>query len=85
MNIRALWERAWPHVLIIALFAASIAIYFSPLVFKGLNLKQSDASQWAGSAQEIARHRQKFGEEPLWTDGMFSRHARAGNLGHILR
>jgi len=71
MNLQALVRRAMPHLVILAFFVAAITLYFSPLVFKGQNLKQSDAGQWAGAAQEIAQHREKYHEEPLWTNSMF--------------
>ena len=61
-----------PHLLIIFLFWLGTAIYFKPAVFDGKSLKQGDAVTWTGNAQEIAEHRNKYHEEPLWTNAMFS-------------
>ncbi len=71
MNLQLLLRRALPHVLVLASFVLAISVYFNPLVFKGYALKQGDAGQWAGAAQEIIEHRAKHGEEPLWSNGMF--------------
>jgi hypothetical protein len=60
-----------PHLIAVFLFWLATAIYFQPAVFKGQSLKQGDAVTWTGNAQEIAEHRTKYKEEPLWTNGMF--------------
>lgn len=72
MNLQALLRRAVPHLVVLAFFVAAIATYFNPLVFKGQTLRQGDAGQWAGAAQEVINHRAKYHEEPLWSNGMFS-------------
>jgi hypothetical protein len=61
-----------PHVIVVVGFMLAIALYFSPLVFNGYNLKQGDAQNWAGSAQEITKFREQYSQEPLWTNGMFA-------------
>ena len=59
-------------MLITVAFVAIIAVYFSPLVFKGLAMRQSDAGQWSGSSAEVTNYRKATGEEALWTNAMFA-------------
>jgi hypothetical protein len=59
-----------PHLGAIVLFAILACVYFSP-VFSGKALDQSDITHFKGMAKEIADHREKFHEEPLWTNSMF--------------
>ena len=61
-----------PHLLAVFIFWLATALYFQPAVFSGKSLKQSDAVTWSGNAQEIQEHRNKYHEEPLWTNSMFS-------------
>lgn len=61
-----------PHLIAIFIFWLATAVYFQPAVFSGKSLKQSDAVTWSGNAQEIQEHRNKYHEEPLWTNSMFS-------------
>ena len=68
----SLKEKVLPHLIAVFLFWLCTAIYFKPAVFEGKSLKQGDAVTWTGNAQEIAEHRKKYGEEPLWTNAMFS-------------
>ncbi len=44
--------------------------YFTPLM-KGKVIMQSDMIQNKGMAKEIVDHREKYDEEPLWTNSMF--------------
>lgn len=64
-------EHILPHLAAIVLFLALVLVYFSPVIFGGKVLKQSDTVQWAGAASEIAAHREKYNEEPLWTNSQF--------------
>jgi hypothetical protein len=70
--LTTLKEKFLTHLIVLFLFWLSTAIYFKPAVFDGKSLKQGDAVTWTGNAQEIAEHRKKFHEEPLWTNSMFS-------------
>lgn len=45
-------------------------IYFSP-VLEGKKLITNDNSVYKATAKEIIEHREKFNEEPLWTNSMF--------------
>jgi hypothetical protein len=60
-----------PHLVAILLFVALVAVYFSPVIFEGKQLKQSDTVQWAGASSEISKHRDTYHEEPLWTNSQF--------------
>lgn len=66
-----LFKKIGPHAIVIAVFAALVAIYFSPIIFEGKQIKQSDTVQWAGAQAEIYHHREKYGEEALWTNSVF--------------
>ncbi len=60
-----------PHLLGIVLFYAIVVLYFSPMVFDGKIIFQSDILQWEGSAKAILDHRASTGEQALWTNSMF--------------
>ncbi len=60
-----------PHLIAIGIFLIASYAYFFPLL-EGKGVKQHDIEQFKGSAREIMDHREKFGEEPLWTNSMFS-------------
>ncbi len=60
-----------PHFIAVIIFAAITMIYFAPL-FEGKQLKQSDVLHYQGMSKEIQDHRKQYGEEPLWTNSMFS-------------
>jgi hypothetical protein len=60
-----------PHIYAIIGFIAITLIFFGPLL-QGKHLKQHDTLQWEGMAREITQHREATGEEPLWTNAMFS-------------
>ncbi|MCC5938713.1 MAG: hypothetical protein JJU34_15640 [Lunatimonas sp.] len=60
-----------PHLLGILAFYLITVLYFSPIVFEGKLMFQSDILQWEGSAKEVLDHRIETGEETLWTNRMF--------------
>jgi hypothetical protein len=60
-----------PHVIAILSFVILATVYFYPQV-EGLSLRQSDNEQAVGMSKETADFRQKYGTEPLWTNGAFS-------------
>ncbi|MFN5223657.1 MAG: YfhO family protein [Bacteroidota bacterium] len=64
------YKKLLPHLYVVLFFIAICAVYFNP-VLQGKGLSQHDTEQWEGMAKEIADHRDKFGEEPLWTRSMF--------------
>jgi hypothetical protein len=60
----------WIHFAVIAFFFILTFAYFTPQ-FNGYGVKQHDVEQFKGMAQETIMHREKTGEEPLWTNSMF--------------
>ncbi|WP_200979421.1 YfhO family protein [Echinicola sp. 20G] len=60
-----------PHLLGIVSFYTLIVLYFSPIMFEGKMIFQSDILQWEGSAKEIQDFREETGEEALWSNRMF--------------
>jgi hypothetical protein len=63
--------KSLPHFVAIGIFLIASYIYFFPIL-EGKGVAQHDIEQFKGSAQEIIEHREKYGEEPLWTNSMFS-------------
>lgn len=60
-----------PHALgLPALLIVAVA-YMNPVVFKNKELIQGDVVNFLGMSKEIVDHREKTGEEPLWTNSMF--------------
>ena len=55
-------------ILLIFLFLS--LVYYYP-VLEGKKLHANDTSVWKASAKEIVQHREKYGEEPLWTNALF--------------
>ncbi|MFM7053661.1 MAG: hypothetical protein ACKOX7_02880, partial [Bacteroidota bacterium] len=64
------YKKLLPHLYVVLFFIAICAVYFNP-VLQGKGLSQHDIEQWEGMAKEIADHREKYDEEPLWTRSMF--------------
>src|SRR3989344_3743464 len=59
-----------PIITGIVIFIVLTFGYFTPLM-KGKVIMQSDMIQNKGMAKEIVDHREKYNEEPLWTNSMF--------------
>ncbi|HLP11480.1 MAG TPA: YfhO family protein [Flavobacteriales bacterium] len=59
-----------PHVVAVLLFIALSAAYFQP-VLDGKKLRQYDNTTFQGTSKEIRDFREKFGDEPLWTNAVF--------------
>ncbi|MDX1906796.1 MAG: hypothetical protein SF053_07150 [Bacteroidia bacterium] len=60
------------HAGIILAFFVFTLIYFSPVVFDGKVLNQSDIIQFEGMAKESRDFRSQTGEEALWVSRLFS-------------
>ncbi|MGA0110424.1 MAG: hypothetical protein ACO3HG_08155, partial [Schleiferiaceae bacterium] len=56
---------------VLALVAANL-IYFAPVVFQGKNIPQDDIKLGIAKGKEIVDYRAATGDEPLWTNAMFS-------------
>ncbi|MCQ4875380.1 YfhO family protein [Butyricimonas paravirosa] len=68
LNLKAYY----PHIFAIILFVIIGYVYFSP-VLEGKIVNQSDISSYVGAAKETNDYRAAHnGEEPLWTNSMFS-------------
>lgn len=65
------WGKVLPHAIAVVLFWILTAAFFSPL-FGGKDLIQSDIDSHRGMTKSIVDHREKYDEEPLWCDAMFS-------------
>ncbi len=60
-----------PHIIAVAVFVVISSVFFSPVIFDGKKLKQSDIANWQGASKEIVDFRDKNNSEPLWTNSMF--------------
>lgn len=70
MQITGFRSNYLPHVINITIFLIITVAYFYP-VLEGKKLKTNDNTVYIASAREISDHREKYGEEPLWTNSMF--------------
>lgn len=61
-----------PHIVAVGVFFLITVFFFNPIFFENKTLEQYDIQQFIGSSKAIEDYRQKTGEEPLWTNGMFS-------------
>ena len=60
------------HFLSIVLFLSITVYLFNPIFFEDKIVNQHDIEQWKGSSKEVKDFREKTGDEPLWTNSMFS-------------
>ncbi|MBN1340105.1 MAG: YfhO family protein, partial [Bacteroidales bacterium] len=60
-----------PYFVAVLVFIAISLIYFYPLL-EGKSLRQEDIMRHKGMSKEIEDFRAKTGEDPLWTNSMFS-------------
>ncbi len=61
-----------PHIVAVAVFLLVTIFFFRPLFFENKTLDQHDIQQFLGSSKAIEEFRDQQGEEPLWTNSMFS-------------
>ncbi|QIA06710.1 YfhO family protein [Draconibacterium halophilum] len=65
-------KKKWFNYIIpIVLLFITTSIYFLP-VYEGKVVQQSDIMHYKGMSKSMADFRKESGEEPLWTDAMFS-------------
>ena len=57
--------------LLVIIICINIISYFSPLL-EGKRIDGHDVKTWIGMSKEISDHREKTGEEALWTNSIFS-------------
>lgn len=70
MKNQNLLMKLLPYVAAVVVFILISFAFMNP-VLEGKKIKQSDITIFKGMSKEIADHREKTGEEPLWTNGMF--------------
>lgn len=61
-----------PHIIAVSVFFLVTVFFFNPVFFENKTLQQHDIQQFIGSSKAIEDHRERTGEEPLWTNAMFS-------------
>jgi hypothetical protein len=71
MKNQNLVKKILPFVIAIIAFVIISFAFFNP-VLEGKMLKQSDVTIFRGMSKEIKDYRETHGDEPLWTNGMFS-------------
>ena len=71
MEIRDRIKPALPHLLAVLIFITISLVYFYP-VLEGKVMHTNDGTVARNAAKEISDFRTKYGEEPLWTNSMFS-------------
>lgn len=65
------YRKYLPQTAAIVIFAVLTLVYFRPLL-QGKELRQDDIMRHKAMSKEIVDYREKHGEEPLWTNSMFS-------------
>lgn len=72
MNFKVIFKNGLPYITAIIVFLIVSSLYFKP-AFNGYGLKQADVVNYMGMSNDIFAFRdQNNGEEPLWTNSMFS-------------
>ena len=59
-----------PHLIAVIIFTVLSFAFFHP-VLEGKRLKANDSTVHLVNSKEIQDHRDKYGEEPLWTNSIF--------------
>ncbi|MEO8173716.1 MAG: hypothetical protein ABI581_11555, partial [Sediminibacterium sp.] len=65
------WKKLLPHAIAVVVFIVVAFVYCKPAV-EGKVLNQSDVTGWKSMAQNSFQYREKHGEFPLWSNGIFS-------------
>jgi hypothetical protein len=71
MQIRTYLKPIVPHIVAVVIFLIISLVYFYP-VLEGKVFHTNDGTVARNAAKEINDFRAKYGEEPLWTNSMFS-------------
>lgn len=64
------FKKVLPHLAAVALFLLVVLVFFQP-VTEGYQLQQGDNMNFIGTSKEIRDYREKFQQEPLWTNTVF--------------
>ena len=70
MSLKPTLPSALPHFVAGLLFVIIAIIYFTP-VLENKVLSTHDGTVFTATSKEIVDHREKYQEEPLWTESMF--------------
>lgn len=65
------WKNLLPHVIAVVVFIVVAVVYCKP-VLDGKVMDQFDVRSWKAMAQNSFQYREKHGEFPLWSNGVFS-------------
>lgn len=65
------WKAILPHIIAVALFFI-LSLFYNSALLDGNRLVSHDDTMYRGAAKEIIDYRNAEGEEPLWTNKMFS-------------
>ena len=72
MNALFSWKSNRNWLLPVLVLAALNVVYFAPVVFQNKSIPQDDILMGLAKGKEIVDYREATGEEPLWTNSMFS-------------
>ncbi len=62
----------FPHLVAVVVFLVVTVFFFNPIFFENKTLEQYDIQQYLGTSKAISDFRERTGEEPLWTNSVFS-------------
>jgi hypothetical protein len=65
-------DHVLPHLVAVGVFLLVTIFFFNPVFFENKTLLQGDIQQFIGSSKSIVDYRAQTGDEPLWTNSMFS-------------
>lgn len=65
-------QHIFPHIVAYLLFLGTVLGFFSPIFFQGKKLFQGDIPHHEGIAKQLIDYRKATGDEPLWTNAVFS-------------
>ncbi|GAA4333732.1 YfhO family protein [Flaviaesturariibacter amylovorans] len=68
---KGLFPKLLPHLIAFVVFLLVAVIYCKPAL-QGMVINQHDVTQWKGSIQQSEVYKQTHGQQPLWTNSMFS-------------
>ncbi len=68
-KINSNWK--WGLISAIVVFSLITVFYFQPMYFEDKTLNQGDILRHKGMSKEILDYREKYHQEPLWTNSMF--------------
>ncbi len=69
---KQLFSKVWPHAVAIAILYIITLVFFSPIIFDGKDLPQSDDISAIGMSKDAQDLKAKDGIGSEWTNGMFS-------------